>query len=80
MYHTFPICFVSGAQEPLMVSNPFSPGSHGKHTKELASLLDITPTVLDWFNVSYPNYTIVSNRNKVNLTGNSLLPLTYNRK
>lgn len=35
--------------------------------------MDITPTVLDWFNISYPTYTI--NNNPVRPTGQSLLPV-----
>ena len=39
----------------------------------LVSLLDITPTVLDWFSLPYPRYSLF--RHRVELTGRSLLPL-----
>ena len=37
------------------------------------SLLDIVPTVLDWFKVPYPHYSIFKKQGKVKLTGRSLL-------
>ena len=42
----------------------------------MVSLLDIVPTVLDWFSLAYPNYTL--NNHHVQLTGRSLLPLLNN--
>ena len=41
----------------------------------MVSLLDVVPTVLDWFNIKYPQYTMF--HKKVTLTGRSLLPLTH---
>ncbi|GFR89905.1 N-sulfoglucosamine sulfohydrolase [Elysia marginata] len=38
--------------------------------------MDFTPTVLDWFNVKYPEYKL--NGQRVKLTGRSLLPLAAN--
>ena len=35
--------------------------------------LDIVPTVLDWFGVSYPKYHIFKKDGDVKLTGRSLL-------
>ena len=37
------------------------------------SLTDITPTVLDWFGLEYPSYSL--NGKPVELTGHSLLPI-----
>lgn len=37
--------------------------------------LDITPTILDWFSVPYPSYSLPANpATPVHLTGRSLLP------
>lgn len=41
---------------------------------KMASLLDITPTVLDWFQIRYPHYKMFNHAGKVILTGKSLLP------
>lgn len=36
---------------------------------------DITPTILDWFSVPYPSYSLSGDpHNPVHLTGRSLLP------
>lgn len=40
---------------------------------ELVSLFDVTPTVLDWFGVKYPTYSLF--KRPVQLTGRSLLPI-----
>ena len=37
------------------------------------SLLDIFPTILDWFDIKFPEYHIFKKRGNVQLTGNSLL-------
>ena len=37
----------------------------------MVSLLDVVPTILDWFNISYPSYKL--NKSPVTLTGKSLL-------
>ena len=37
--------------------------------------LDIVPTILDWFGISYPKYNMFSNQPTVSLTGRTLLPL-----
>lgn len=39
----------------------------------MVSLVDIVPTVLDWFSIKYPTYTLLSK--PVQLTGKSLLPV-----
>ncbi|KAK3857909.1 hypothetical protein Pcinc_035858 [Petrolisthes cinctipes] len=63
-----------GIQEPLLVSSPLNPDSWGSSSSDLASLLDLTPTVLSWFNLSYPHYFIWKKDGPVVLTGKSLLP------
>uniref|UniRef100_A0A914WRB8 N-sulfoglucosamine sulfohydrolase n=1 Tax=Plectus sambesii TaxID=2011161 RepID=A0A914WRB8_9BILA len=67
-----------GMREPLIISNPREPSSFGKRTGALASTLDLVPTLLDWFNVTYPSYHLAKKR-KVVLTGQSLLPLTESK-
>ena len=49
----------SGVREPFVVSSPINPKSAGSSSDVLVSLLDVTPTILDWFNVSYPTYRVV---------------------
>ena len=39
----------------------------------MASTMDIVPTILDWFNITYPSYNLFNAH--VKLTGKSLLPL-----
>ena len=60
--------------EPLLVSSPIHRERWNQRSEALVSLLDIMPTVLDWFNISYPPY-IIFGPNPVNLTGKSLLSL-----
>ena len=40
------------------------------------SLLDIVPTILDWFQIDYPKYKLL--KKPVTLTGHSVLPLLGN--
>ncbi|XP_035827176.1 N-sulphoglucosamine sulphohydrolase [Aplysia californica] len=63
-----------GMGEPMMISLPQNKNSWGQFSDALASTMDFTPTILDWFGVPYPDYTL--NGLKVSLTGRSLLPLT----
>ncbi|KAJ8283190.1 hypothetical protein COCON_G00020400 [Conger conger] len=49
----------SGSAEPLLLSSPEHQRRWGEQTQAYASLLDITPTVLDWFSVPYPSYSIM---------------------
>ena len=44
------------------------------------SLLDIVPTVLDYFSVHYPHYSIFKKEGKVKLSGKSLLDQLTNKK
>lgn len=39
------------------------------------NLLDVVPTVLDWFQLSYPRYSIFRKTPQTTLAGNSLMPL-----
>lgn len=68
-----------GMSEPLLVSTPFHEELWNTRSDALVSLLDITPTVLDWFNITYPTYKIFG-PNPVNLTGSTLLPLLQERE
>lgn len=63
----------SGTAEPLMVSSPEHRLRWGQESGAYVSLLDLTPTVLDWFSVPYPSYSITGD-SPVRLTGRSLLP------
>ncbi|XP_076058197.1 N-sulfoglucosamine sulfohydrolase [Oratosquilla oratoria] len=63
-----------GVFEPFILSSPFHPESKGQKSSSLTSLLDITPTVLDWFNLTYPDYYILKKGETAKLTGRSLLP------
>ncbi|XP_064612961.1 N-sulphoglucosamine sulphohydrolase-like [Liolophura sinensis] len=65
-----------GMSEPMMVSSPLHKEYWGQRTESHASLLDVVPTVLDWFNVSFPEYKIRTGLPTVTLTGTSLLPVT----
>lgn len=60
-----------GMGEPMMISNPSFKDNWGKVTEALASTMDFTPTILDWFGID-PSEV------KVKLTGKSLLPVTQN--
>ncbi|KAI5936207.1 N-sulfoglucosamine sulfohydrolase [Manis javanica] len=62
-----------GTAEPLLVSSPEHPQRQGQVSEASVSLLDLTPTVLDWFSIPYPSYTIFGSKT-VELTGRSLLP------
>ncbi|XP_069810941.1 N-sulphoglucosamine sulphohydrolase [Dendropsophus ebraccatus] len=62
----------SGRAEPLLVSSPAHPRCTGQVSESFASLLDITPTILDWFSIPYPDYKLFGKI--VKLTGKSLLP------
>ncbi|XP_077980230.1 N-sulfoglucosamine sulfohydrolase-like [Glandiceps talaboti] len=64
--------YEKGMGEPFIVSSPFHKERWGQESNDMVSTLDIVPTVLDWFNVSYPDYEVSSI--EVNLTGKSLIP------
>lgn len=65
----------SGTGEPMLVSSPEHRERWGDTSQAYVSLLDITPTILDWFSVPYPSYSLPgSPATQVHLTGRSLLP------
>uniref|UniRef100_A0A6Q2ZPK0 Sulfatase N-terminal domain-containing protein n=1 Tax=Esox lucius TaxID=8010 RepID=A0A6Q2ZPK0_ESOLU len=65
----------SGVAEPMLVSSPEHRERWGEASQAYVSLLDITPTILDWFSVPYPTYRLPGAPNTpVGLTGRSLLP------
>ncbi|GAB1599169.1 N-sulphoglucosamine sulphohydrolase-like [Argonauta hians] len=64
-----------GVAEPFLISSPLNPQKWGQRSDTLVSLLDIVPTILDWFQIHYPHYKLFNNH--VKLTGNSLLPLLH---
>lgn len=67
--------YQSGTAEPMLVSSPEHRERWGDTSQAFVSLLDITPTILDWFSVSYPPYSLPgSPATQVLLTGRSLLP------
>nr|XP_047906275.1 N-sulphoglucosamine sulphohydrolase [Anser cygnoides] len=63
----------SGTAEPLLLSSPEHTGRWGQVSPAFASLLDVTPTILDWFSIPYPSYSLFGSK-RVQLTGKSLLP------
>ncbi|XP_032669145.1 N-sulphoglucosamine sulphohydrolase [Odontomachus brunneus] len=62
-----------GIAEPMMISSPIRGHRKNSVTYSMTSLLDIVPTILDWFNMTHENQS--SDLDKVQLTGKSLLPL-----
>ena len=68
-----------GAREPFMISSPFQKQRWGEVSDSFISLMDIAPTVLDFFGIKYPKYKMF--KEEVQLTGKSLLPaLTHEPK
>ncbi|TRY86289.1 hypothetical protein DNTS_034180 [Danionella cerebrum] len=65
--------YSSGVNEPLLVSSPDHRERWGQVSNAYVSLLDITPTILSWFSIPYPSYSLSGGR-PVQLTGRSLLP------
>lgn len=63
--------YSAGMSEPFVLSSPEGKSKWGQRSKELVSLLDIVPTVLDWYGLEYPEYKLMGQ--KVQLTGQSLL-------
>ena len=64
-----------GMVEPFLISSPLSKSTWGQKSNALVSTTDIMPTVLDWFGLPFPNYTLPSRRIRITLHGKSLLPL-----
>ncbi|EZA55070.1 N-sulfoglucosamine sulfohydrolase [Ooceraea biroi] len=66
----------SGLAEPMMISSPIRDHRKNSVTYSMTSLLDIVPTILDWFNVTYTDQSLDTNEvSSPQLTGKSLLPL-----
>ncbi|XP_048869152.1 N-sulphoglucosamine sulphohydrolase [Brienomyrus brachyistius] len=63
----------SGTAEPMLLSSPEHRQRWGGTSEAYVSLLDITPTILDWFSVPYPAYSLFQ-KQPVQLSGRSLLP------
>lgn len=63
-----------GMAEPMIVSSPDARNRWGEISNAMPSLTDIVPTVLDWFGIDYPNYTLFG-PGPVKLQGKSLLPI-----
>lgn len=63
-----------GIAEPLMVSSPLAPERWGQESTAMVSHTDLMPTILDWFGLPAPNYTLFG-PNPVNPLGHSILPI-----
>ncbi|KAG8224907.1 hypothetical protein J437_LFUL006265 [Ladona fulva] len=57
-----------GMAEPMLLSSPLNTKRQNQITHSLTSLLDVTPTILDWFGLKHP-------KGDSYLSGKSLLPL-----
>lgn len=71
-----------GLAEPMMIRSPIPSHRRNSVTYSLTSLLDIVPTLLDWFNIPYVDQSSFET-NEVSppaLTGKSLLPLLVKGK
>ncbi|XP_012214785.1 N-sulphoglucosamine sulphohydrolase isoform X1 [Linepithema humile] len=65
-----------GLAEPMMISSPIHNHRKNSVTYSMTSLLDIVPTILDWFNIIYMDQLSDANElSSLQLTGKSLLPL-----
>ena len=60
--------------EPYLVSSPYVTKRWGQISDASVSLLDIVPTILDWFSIDYPSYKLFGTHD-VQLTGKSVLPV-----
>ncbi|CAG0902158.1 unnamed protein product [Darwinula stevensoni] len=65
-----------GVQIPLVIRSPYLPRQRPK-SPAFVSLLDVMPTILDWFEIPLPKYRIFGGKHDpiVTLSGRSLLPL-----
>lgn len=59
----------------MFLKSPYHPKRRGQKTDAQASLLDVLPTILDWFGLEYPDYHILKPSQPTVLSGHSLLPL-----
>lgn len=72
-----------GVREPMFISSPEHKERRNSVTYAMSSHLDLMPTLLDWFNVTYHDdrqMAIFSNSiyERPTLTGKSLIPLLVN--
>jgi len=65
--------YQGGTHQPMFLMSPNHKDLHGSQINTHVSLLDIVPTVLDWFNIKFPKYHIFKKHGNVKLTGTSLL-------
>ena len=66
--------YESGMEEPMIISNPMAPERWGQESNALVSTVNIVPTVMDWFDLKFPEYRLFR-PNSVALQGRSLLPI-----
>lgn len=70
-------------REPMFISSSAHPKRRNQVTYAMTSLLDIVPTMLDWFNIKINSNDVYTNsvdqlNHQTILTGKSLLPLLEN--
>ncbi|KAJ8916108.1 hypothetical protein NQ315_004475 [Exocentrus adspersus] len=65
----------SGIAEPMFISSPLHKERRGQVTNSLTSLLDIVPTLLDWYDIKHEDFSKTNLVESRALTGKSLLPL-----
>lgn len=65
--------YKSGVGVPMLVSSPEHRQRWGDVSQAYVTLLDVTPTILDWLSLKYPPYSLMGGP-QVQLTGQSLLP------
>ena len=63
-----------GMAEPLLISSPVATSRWGQYSNAMVSTTDLVPTILDWFGLPLPNYTLFG-PNPVTPLGHSLLPI-----
>lgn len=59
----------------MLIQSPYDAARRGQITDVQASLLDIVPTILDWFSIDYPHYHILKPSQPTSLLGRSLLSM-----
>uniref|UniRef100_A0A1Q3FX62 Putative heparan n-sulfatase n=1 Tax=Culex tarsalis TaxID=7177 RepID=A0A1Q3FX62_CULTA len=66
-----------GMAEPMFIRSPDPKSRRNEVTYSMTSHLDLVPTFLDWYNLSYPTQSPPESNSLNPLTGKSLLPLLY---
>lgn len=64
-----------GVREPFLLSSPYNKKRRNQVTYSMTSLLDIMPTVFDWFNITTSQKSKANYRKSPSVSGKSLLPL-----